>query len=381
MNMNISAYYANHFRDYGIAHAAYNIVKHMQSDSHRTTLHGLSSDKMFASDFYADFIPRWSMGLVYRAFSHQQILQYGESRFLRFLDQSQSDIAYLWPGLSLDMFKQVHKRGYKIIFEGVNTHEANSKKILDEAYRHLNLPATHSITHHKINEESEKLALSDYIYSCSPIMSESYTRNGVDATKIMPTSYGLSQQFILPDNDKPSSDSSCVPVFLFVGSIDVRKGVPKLLEYWTNAKLPAKLKLVGKIDPAIEPIVQKYLAADTSIEHIAFTMNLTAIYEEADVFVLPSLEEGSPLVTYLAMGAGLPVLASPMGAGGVVTHGVEGLVLDAYAEANWIEALRKLSEDAVYRQSLASNTKAKAKQYTWDLVGQRRLASLIKIHQ
>jgi len=379
--MNISAYYANHFRDYGIAHASYNILKHMQSDGHRATLHGLSSDKMFASDFYADFIPRWSMGLVYRAFSHQQILQYGESRFLRYLDQSQSDIAYLWPGLSLDMFKQVHKRGYKIIFEGVNTHEANSKRILDDAYRYLNLPATHSITHHKINEESEKLALSDYIYSCSPIMSECYTRNGVDATKIMPTSYGLSQQFILPDNDKPSSESSRLPVFLFVGSIDVRKGVPLLLEYWTNAKLPAKLKLVGKIDPAIEPIVQKYLAADASVEHIAFTMNLTAIYEEADVFVLPSLEEGSPLVTYLAMGAGLPVLASPMGAGGVVTHGVEGLVLDAYAEANWIEALRKVSEDAVYRQSLASNTKAKAKQYTWDLVGRRRLASLIQIHQ
>lgn len=379
--MKISAYYANHFSDYGIAHAAYNIVKHMQSGDYRTSLHGLSSDKMFASDFYTDFIPRWSMGLVYRAFSHQQILHYGESRFLRYLDQNKSDIAYLWPGLSLNMFKEVHKRGYKIIYEGVNTHEANSKKILDEAYRHQGLLATHSITSQKVIEESEKLALSNYIYSCSPMMSESYTRNGVDASKIMLTSYGLSHQFILPDKQLSSSDSSRVPVFLFVGSIDVRKGVPLLLEYWTKAKLPAKLKLVGKIDPAIAVIVQKYLAADKSIEHIAFTMNLAAIYKEADVFVLPSLEEGSPLVTYLALGAGLPVIASPMGAGGVVSHGVEGLVVDTYAEADWIQALRKLSEDDVYRQSLASNTKAKAKQYTWDLVGQRRLASLIQFHQ
>lgn len=378
--MKLSAYYANHFRDYGIAHAAYNIVKHMQSGDCRASLHGLSSDKMFASDFYADFIPRWSMGLVYRAFSHQQILEYGEACFLRFLNSSQSDIAYLWPGLSLNMFKEVHKRGYKIVYEGVNTHEANSKRILDEAYRYLGLPATHSITSQKVTEESEKLALSHYIYSCSPMMSDSYIRNGVDASKIMLTSYGLSQQFILPDSDKPSSESNHMPVFLFVGSMDVRKGVPLLLEYWTKAKLPAKLKLVGKIDPSIEPIVQKYLAADTSIEHVTFTMNLTAIYEAADVFVLPSLEEGSPLVTYLALGAGLPVLASPMGAGGVVSHGVEGLVMDPYAEADWIEAMRKLSEDALYRKALTRNSKDKARDYTWNLVGQRRLASLIQIH-
>ncbi len=100
------------------------------------------------------------MGLVYRAFSHQQILQYGESRFLRYLDQSQSDIAYLWPGLSLDMFKQAHKRAvYKIIYEGVNTHEANSKKMSDEAYRYLGLPATHSsYSSQNQSRNQEKLA-------------------------------------------------------------------------------------------------------------------------------------------------------------------------------------------------------------------------------
>ncbi len=216
-------------------------------------------------------------------------------------------------------------------------------------------------------------------------MTESYTRNGGDAAKIMPTSYGLSHAIYTCNRSRINHrrDANRVPVFLFVGSIDTSpRGFHYCWNHWTKAKLPAKLKLVGKIDPSIEHIVQKYLAADASIErHRLTTMNLAAIYEEADVFVLPSLEEGSPLVTYLAMGAGLPVIASPMGAGGVVTNGIEGLVVDAYAEADWIEAMRKLSEDVLYRQSLASNTKAKAKQYTWDLVGQRRLASLIQIYQ
>jgi glycosyltransferase involved in cell wall biosynthesis len=133
---------------------------------------------------------------------------------------------------------------------------------------------------------------------------------------------------------------------------------------------------VGKIDNAIKPLVSDYLNKH-NIEHIPFTSDLPSIYRNADVFVLPSLEEGSPLVTYLAFGAGLPCLVSPMGAGGVVTDGIEGMVIDSHDAEKWIKALQKMACDIGLRKKFSDNARNKANLYTWDKVGKQRLTALI----
>ena len=160
-----------------------------------------------------------------------------------------------------------------------------------------------------------------------------------------------------------------------MGSISVRKGVHLLLDYWVKAKLNAKLQLVGTIEPAIKNLVEKYLMQE-NIEHIPYTNDLASIYKNADVFVLPSLEEGSPLVTYMAFGAGLPLLVSPMGGGGVVSDGVEGIVIDPYDAEKWIAQLQALSTDFNLRATLAGQSKLKAPYYLWDAVAKRRLEAL-----
>jgi glycosyltransferase involved in cell wall biosynthesis len=56
---------------------------------------------------------------------------------------------------------------------------------------------------------------------------------------------------------------------------------------------------------------------------------MTEQYAAHDVFLMPSLTEGSPLSLLEAMAAGVPVVAAR--AGGipdVVTHGVDGLLFD-----------------------------------------------------
>lgn len=93
------------------------------------------------------------------------------------------------------------------------------------------------------------------------------------------------------------------PTFIFVGTISVRKGIHLLLKYWAKTNLNATLKLVGTIEDALKPMVSSHLS-DPRIEHIPFTSDLPSIDKAADVFILPSLEEGSPLVTYLALGGG-----------------------------------------------------------------------------
>jgi glycosyltransferase involved in cell wall biosynthesis len=304
---------------------------------------------------------------------NQTILNISEAVYCRTLKQG--DIAYLWPGIPLAIYKRLKDRGCKIIYEGVNTHEAYSKAILDKAYVHLNLPITHGITAEKVTDESAKLYLSDYIYSCSPIMTQSFLNNGIPQHKILQTSYGLGADAILDGVYSKTPTHEKVPTFIFVGSIGVRKGVHLLLDYWVKAKLNAKLQLVGNIEPAIKTLVDRYLMQD-NIEHIAYTNDLASIYKNADVFVLPSLEEGSPLVTYMALGAGLPLLVSPMGGGGVVTDGIEGVVIDPYDADTWVAQLQTLTADFELRLKLAQKSKLKAPYYLWDAVAKRRLAAL-----
>ena len=372
--MKISAYYPNYFKDFGIAHACYYLMKGMQAKDSEIKLMGISSDPLFNDNFYRDAIPAWSKSLVYKILPDRAILNMAESIFSRSLSKD-ADFAYLWPGITPKTYKNIKNRGYKIIFESVNTHATNIKSILDAEYTRLKLPATHGITQQSTEEELERLALSDYIYTCSPMMTASYLDIGISQSKLLKTSYGLSNSAILGDLIPKHHVNPYKPTFIFVGSIGVRKGVHLLLEYWTKAKLNAKLKLVGSIEDALKPLVTQYLA-DDSIEHIPFTSDLPSIYKSADVFILPSLEEGSPLVTYMALGAGLPVIVSPMGGGGIIEDGENGFVIAPHDESKWVESMRLMAESQELREKLSAHSKTKALNYVWDVVGGKRLRSL-----
>ena len=207
-------------------------------------------------------------------------------------------------------------------------------------------------------------------------MTKSMLSNGIPQHKLLQSSYGLGAQSIINGVYSKAPNPNKTPTFIFVGSISVRKGVHLLLDYWVKAKLNAKLQLVGTIEPAINNLVEKYLEQE-SVEHIPYTNDLASIYKNADVFVLPSLEEGSPLVTYMAFGAGLPLLVSPMGGGGVVTAGEDAVVIDPHDEATWIAQLQHLATDTVFRTKLAHHSKLKSPYYLWDAVAKRRLDLLV----
>jgi glycosyltransferase involved in cell wall biosynthesis len=96
------------------------------------------------------------------------------------------------------------------------------------------------------------------------------------------------------------------------------------------------------------------------------------VYRSADVFAFPTLEEGSPLVSYEAMGIGLPVVTTPMGAGNIIRHGQEGLVIDTRDQDGWVAELQRLAVDAARRRALGEAGRRRAADYTWDKVAGRR---------
>jgi glycosyltransferase involved in cell wall biosynthesis len=88
--------------------------------------------------------------------------------------------------------------------------------------------------------------------------------------------------------------------------------------------------------------------------------------------VLPSIEEGSPLVTYLALASGIPSLLSYPAAGGIVHDDIEGLVRDPANDSSFQQALAQLATDAQLRERLGRAAFAASARYTWPRVANER---------
>ena len=98
-------------------------------------------------------------------------------------------------------------------------------------------------------------------------------------------------------------------------------------------------------------------------------------FDWADVFLLPSLCEGSATVTYEALGHGLPVVCTP-NTGSVVRDGMEGFIVPAGDPTALVGRLETLLADPVLLENLSLNAKDRAHEYTLAEYGCRLLAAL-----
>ncbi|MEG4276518.1 glycosyltransferase family 4 protein [Microcoleus sp. MON1_C1] len=275
----------------------------------------------------------------------------------------------MWPGISLDTVRSVNQQSKPIFWERVNSCQRQAKSILDDAYSRLGLQPQHAITPEKIQKEDQKLKVVDFLFCPSPIVVKSFQEAGVPEEKLLLTTEGWSlERFPNYQSQKPPSEEVNV---LFLGFACVRKGAHLLLQAWERAGIKGKLTIFGSLEPAIVQTCS-HLLKRSDVVHFDYALDYSSAYRQADFFAFPSLEEGSALVIYEAMGHGLPILASPMGGGGVVRDGIDGIILDPYDTDAWVEGLRKLSHSPELRAKMGAAARQRALEFTWPQVAARR---------
>jgi len=166
---------------------------------------------------------------------------------------------------------------------------------------------------------------------------------------------------------------------LFVGRPEKRKGLRFLIRAFVGVQraLPdTRLIIVGAGD------FSRYERAvrNAKLHHVSFYSHvpfdeLPRYHHSAHVFCAPNTGfESQGIVLLEAMAAGLPIVASNIdGFAGVVTHGVEGLLVrpeDPQALAN---ALIEVLSDQERRQAMGSRGRERAQYYSWDRVSQQVL--------
>ena len=363
---NLKFFYPNYFSYKLIAYVCLSLAEHMKSISFEPTVMGIASYKDARVSFYKDAIPPFFKNIAYRLFDDVTLARFAEYRFKNSVVKG--DVVYLWPGSSITLFENIKKKGCIVVRENINTHTAYAKELLDTEYKLLGIKPDNIISKELIEKEIEIQKYTDFVFSPSSLVTQSLQKHGVHRSSILQTSYGLRKSEILNKVTRNYEDDYYVTA-IFVGSICIRKGVHLLLDAWSKADIHGRLILVGSIDNKIKELISSHLSEN--ILHIPHVDDLKAIYENADIFILPSLEEGSPLVTYLALGAGLPSIVSPMGGGGIIND-TEGFIIEPHDQAAWINAIKTLASNGSLRQSMGENALRKSKEYTWDIVGKKR---------
>jgi glycosyltransferase involved in cell wall biosynthesis len=285
-------------------------------------------------------------------------------------------IVYLWPGASMYAVEELKRRGFSLVREMTNCHRASAKRILDEAYSRWGVSPQHGISQQSTLDEIEQLAFMDYIFCPNEMVEQSVREANGEGLKLLSTSYGWDPgRFASATATLQEMDGVTV---LFVGSINVRKGVHLLLEIWKESKISGRLILAGKMDPLIAQRCSDVLNREDVVV-MDYVDDIASLYRSADIFVFPTIEEGGPQVTYEAAANSLAVITTPMGKGRILEDGQNGFVRDPFDRDGWIDCLRMLANSREWRTQIGAMARKAADAFTWDKVGARRRHQLQNI--
>lgn len=156
------------------------------------------------------------------------------------------------------------------------------------------------------------------------------------------------------------------PYILFVGSLEPRKNLPALINAWDQIR--REFPDVGLVIAGTAGRVFSPVKLPQGGENLYFTGHvrneLPGLYANAELFVLPSLDEGFGLPALEAMASGTPVIVSNGGALPEVV-GDAGLIFDLEQPDTLVQVIRACLRDKDLRASLIEKGLARAGQFTW----------------
>jgi glycosyltransferase involved in cell wall biosynthesis len=158
-------------------------------------------------------------------------------------------------------------------------------------------------------------------------------------------------------------------MILFVGAIQRRKNVVRLVEAFEGVASSWKLVLAGSFgfgaEEAIERIEQSPRKNDIQVLGYVPEPVLEDLYRRASVFAFPSLDEGFGMPLLDAMARGVPVLTSNVSAMPEVTGDAAWLV-NPTDVASISEGLLKLTNDGALRAHLTQKGLKRSGEFSWE---------------
>ena len=143
-------------------------------------------------------------------------------------------------------------------------------------------------------------------------------------------------------------------IALFVGSRWEHKGLDLAIEGLRHAQgagaAGLRLWVAGRGNPRPHLDLARRLGVEHRVRFLGFRRDTESFYQAADLLVLPSVYEASPLVVYEAAGTGLPVVATRVSGADLLANERTGLVVDRDGEMVGAAMARLAADPALRRR-------------------------------
>lgn len=287
----------------------------------------------------------------------------------------QIDIVHTWPLGALETLKAAARLGIPSVLERPNAHTGFAMEVVQKECERMGvtLPPDHEHAYNaeKLRKEEEEYSLASQLLCPSDFVVKTFLDHGFAKERLARHIYGYDQNVYYPSSEV--RDPQRQLTMLFVGVCAVRKGVHYALEAWL--KSPAckggTFLIAGEFLPAYREKLAPMLS-HPSVKVLGHRHDVPELMRKSDVLVLPTIEEGSALVTSDARASGCVLLVSE--AAGTTCQHMENALVHRVGDVETLtHHITLLHEDRTLLECLRAASLRAAPEFTWTAAGAKLL--------
>jgi glycosyltransferase involved in cell wall biosynthesis len=317
----------------------------------------------------------WRVRVPVRLVGRERCLAFHDRLTARWLSKNHQeiDIVHAWPGAAMKTIAEAKKHGIPCVLERPNAHTAYAfEAAAEEAERcGIGFPKghDHAFDGERLKKELSEYSACDFLLCPSEFVVRTFLERNTSEAKILRHRYGFDPERFFPSDQSVGSSGSPKMTAIFVGVCEPRKGLHYILEAWhtSGVRKDCQLLICGKFVPGYAEKLQLMLD-HPSIKLMGHRDDIPEQMRQADVFLLSSVEEGSALVTYEAIGSGCVLLVSDA-TGAPVIDGETALIHPMRNVSRLAGHLAEMRNDTARRKAIRARSIGQSKNLTWLMAG------------
>ncbi len=363
----------------GIGTTAYNQVREVAAYVERVTLYCTTVHAEVPENVrVVETLRLLGRRVPHRALGVDRSYRYHDRRVASALGRIDDvDVVHCWPRATLKTCAAARRRGIPCFREVPNTHTAHAYEVVARERASLGLEPvaghSHTFDAKALEREEREYDVADALLVPSEYALRTFVDRGVPAEKLVLHRFGYDDRTFFVNG--ASADAPRPFTAIFVGRCEPRKGLHHALRAWldSGAADTGRFIVCGAMEPDYRRVLEPLLE-HPSVELHGFVSDPARLMRESDVFVFPSLEEGSALVTYEAQACGCVLVVSEA-TGARCRDGVDGFVHAPGDVAALTDHLRRLSREPELLGRFREATIEASRMLSWREAG-RELAEI-----